>query len=116
VLALAGLAALLLAPPFWSGCASGDQTLDQRDPLAVPANPQWDRIYDLIDRECAPCHGGSVEPALSTCDQIVREAQRIRFQVLEIDRMPPGAWPRLSSEDKLLLQRWLDQGAKAPCR
>jgi hypothetical protein len=29
--------------------------------------------------------------------------------------MPPGAWPRLSEEEKLLVQRWLSQGACSPC-
>jgi len=118
-----------------TGCGFGDGTLDAVDPDAAPRNPTYDQVFLILDRSCAPCHkegedeGGDrllaslgdapprifAEPDLSTCNGIQGALAEIHDTVLQSGSMPPGAWPRLSEEEKLTLQRWLDQGACSPC-
>lgn len=119
---LAALAAVFAA------CSSGDKTLDAVDPNAVTANPTFDQVNAIMHNQCVSCHtsgsgeseGGSdfrfaldTQP-LNTCTDIVAQ----RFDILDRvqnNTMPPGALPRLSSEDKLIIQRWVENGAPAPC-
>lgn len=123
---LAGLACAL------SACASGDQTLDAVDPQAVATNPTYDQVYAIIYNNCVNCHEGSGEgegedfrfgtvataaddvPGLDDCTSIVALRDDILDQV-EANTMPPGAMPRLTSEEKLILRRWVENGAPAPC-
>jgi len=119
-----------------SGCGSGDQPLEAVDPNAAPADPDYTLVFNIIHNECTPCHGGGggnvadagvrsrddipllgagVAPPLETCDEIYVWRRNIE-QVIENNTMPPGAWPRLSEVDKLIVKRWLENGAKVPCR
>ena len=115
-------------------CASGDKPLEVVDPNAAPLDPDFELVFNIIQNECTPCHddredegesdrvfgggpsrGGGVEPPLETCDDIYN----YRFDIWsEIDQntMPTGAWPRLSEVEKLIVKRWLDNGATVPCR
>jgi uncharacterized membrane protein len=120
---------ILIAAAAAMSCGQGDLTLDQADPEAVSANPSYDQVFAIIQRECAACHRGEREAIgdatrsaqeddfgadLSTCRGIVES----RFDILsavERNTMPPGAWPRLTSEERLALQRWIQNGAEAPC-
>ena len=116
--------AFLLASAFLA-CGSGELTLDQVDPNAVPQNPSFDQVNAIIQRNCVSCHDGDsdsgsgglfgVKPNLQTCESIIKNIDRIDKQVLDKNAMPPGAWPRLTSEEKLIIQRWIDDGAPAPC-
>ena len=104
---------------------SGDRPLDQVDPAAVSADPTFDQVNAIVHRSCVPCHQGGAEaqagrvlnddaPGLESCDDIVS----LRFSILDqvdANLMPPGAWPRLTSEEKLTIQRWVENGAPAPC-
>ena len=95
------------------GCSSGDLPLAEVDPHAVPDTSTYEQIYSIIQRECLPCHDeGGEDPPYDTCDHVVANFGDLFEQVFEKNRMPPGAWPRLSSEDKLTLLRW---NGKAPC-
>jgi len=100
-----------------AGCGWGDRPLSAVDPEAAPQHPSYDDIQRIVQHDCVPCHGGSVntQPDLSTCDHIVAHVSDIRRTVLESGSMPPGAWPRLGERDKLMLQRWMEDGAQAPC-
>ena len=135
------IAALSLPALLFLACGSGDLPLDQVDPGVVPQDPSFEIVFALIQRECTPCHGGGsdngadgkaegysvgrfapvhggfagVEPNLETCESIVEEADNIAQVVLRENRMPPGARPRLSSEEKLIIERWIDNGTKSPC-
>jgi uncharacterized membrane protein len=106
---------------------SGDLPLDQVDPDAVAAHPSFDQVNAIMNRSCVPCHqgetddeggaralGASAEPNLEACSQIVAQRNSIWEQV-DGNLMPPGAWPRLTSQEKLIIQRWIDDGAPAPC-
>lgn len=115
-----------------AACGSGDRTLDAVDPNAVVANPTYEQVYAIIQNNCLSCHSGSEEgegdlvggPATTAmlddatgfeaCTAIVAQ----RFDILERvedNTMPPGALPRLTSEQKLTLRRWVGNGAPAPC-
>ena len=50
--------------------------------------------------------------------QVVHRCNELRGvaeEALEKNSMPPGAWPRLNSEERLVLTRWIARGAEAPC-
>ncbi|UCH83000.1 MAG: hypothetical protein JSW50_11075 [Candidatus Latescibacterota bacterium] len=113
------------------GCASGDRPLEAVDPDSVPADPTWDQVFSIIQRECTPCHNddngkdedddGSEngddddDPNYETCEGVVGGLSDLYDEVFEKNTMPPGAWPRLTSEEKLIIQRWIDNGVKSPC-
>jgi uncharacterized membrane protein len=114
------------------GCGSGDLPLDQVDPGAVPADPSFDMVFSIIQRECTPCHndggeddeedadrrasaGNGDNPNYETCEGVIDNLDNLYSEVFVRNTMPPGAWPRLTSEEKLIIQRWLDNGAEAPC-
>ena len=124
LLVLAGLAAAFAA------CASGDRSLDAVDPQAVTADPTYEQVFAIVHNKCASCHNGSGEgenesflltavaaedvPGLDDCASIVALREDILARV-EDNTMPPGALPRLTSEEKLIVRRWVANGAPAPC-
>jgi uncharacterized membrane protein len=115
-----------------AGCGgSGDLPLDQVDPDAAPAVPTYDQVYAILQRACVPCHsGGSEAPVvqspsapqedgagdldLENCVDIVAQRDGI-LETIDNNTMPTGAMPRLTSVEKLLIRRWVEQGAVAPC-
>ena len=133
LLFLSALALLALLPVILSSCASGDKTLDSVDPNAVALNPTFDQVNAIIHNKCVMCHDsgsggedshggndlrlvledGEMVP-FETCTEIVAEAESI-LERIQDNTMPPGAMPRLSSEDKLIIQRWVENGTPAPC-
>jgi mono/diheme cytochrome c family protein len=132
------LPALLLAGLFilfgsLSACSSGDETLASVEPASVPEFPTYDQVYTIIDRNCIPCHsdekprqGGlglqeddedddGDDPEYDSCQAIV-EGYREILRVTSEETMPPGAWPRLSEREKLLLRNWVfNSGFCSPC-
>ena len=113
--------------------------LDQVDPEAVSANPTYDQVFAILHNSCVSCHdsGGDDDdddddggygtapgtktrivaddmPDLTDCVEIVALRDDILEQIEE-NLMPPGAMPRLTSEQKLTIRRWIDNGAAAPC-
>lgn len=129
---------VLLLVSLLAACGSGDGTLADVDPNAVPLDPDFQLIVNILDRACVPCHeqgsndedpedsSGSTAaspgttafktfPDLETCQSIVDNQAIIVDRALDKNDMPPGAWPRLSSEERLIILRWIANGAKAPC-
>lgn len=120
---------------FLSGCSSGDRTLAEVDPDAAPANPTYDQVVAILDRSCVPCHGaGNASPAPLTslasreddqeddsdpdydsCEGIQDGLDGIIQTAIDEGSMPPGAWPRLNERERLILVRWIEQGACSPC-
>lgn len=116
-------------------CASGDRPLEAVDPNAAPATPTYDDVFGIIYRECVPCHDsdgngyflftqdgkpdgvlyGTAAPGLNTCGEIIDNLSGIEQDILVTNTMPPGAWPRLTEREKLIIKRWIDNGAPAPC-
>ena len=100
----------------FAACSSGDAPLATVDPEAVPADPSFEQAFGILQRECAPCHdSGGTDPPLDTCEDVLDNLGGIAAETLEKNSMPPGAWPRLTSEERLLLTRWIARGADAPC-
>jgi uncharacterized membrane protein len=98
-------------------CSSGDKTLDAVDPQAVTANPTFDQVNAIIHNNCVTCHNENAPQNYSsfeTCTAIVAERGSILDRIQD-NTMPPGVLPRLSAEEKLLIQRWVENGAPAPC-
>jgi uncharacterized membrane protein len=122
--------ALLLLSLF--ACGAGDMPLDDVDPSAAPLEPAFDQVNSIIQRQCVPCHSSSnadddkkedenneddAEDFLpyETCDMIVGNAPYIYYEAVEEGSMPPGAWPRLTEREKLIIKRWIENGVCAPC-
>jgi len=114
----------------FTACSSGDKTLNDVDPQAVTATPTFDQVNAIMHNKCVMCHdSGSGEDGsndfrlvlqtdgiqpLNTCTDIVAQ----RFDILDRvqdNTMPPGVMPRLTSEEKLTIERWVANGAPAPC-
>jgi len=105
-------------------CDSGDGTLAALDPGAVPLGPSYDRVVQILDRNCVPCHKGDGEggfegegenPDYDSCQGIRAGIAGLIQTAIDAESMPPGAWPRLSEEDKLVITRWIENGACSPC-
>lgn len=121
-----GLAAALGLTFALPGCAAGDRTLAEVDPQAAPLHPTYDQVFAIVESNCAPCHGGGSavdkredgegdDLDYASCLGIQNGIDGLRSTVLEGGSMPPGAWPRIAERDKLLLQRWIEDGACSPC-
>lgn len=115
------------------GCGAGSEPLATVDPAAAPLVPTYDEVALVLDRACVPCHAASGKRASArdggsrsvfedddasnydTCDGIVGGLDGILRTSVDGGSMPPGAWPRLDERERLLIRRWIDQGACAPC-
>jgi uncharacterized membrane protein len=103
-----------------AGCSSGDRALNDVDPNAVVQAPTFDQVNAIIHNKCVMCHtatagenGGRIQP-LTSCTDIVAQ----RYDIInrtEDNTMPPGVMPRLTSEEKLIIERWVGNGAPAEC-
>jgi hypothetical protein len=56
-----------------------------------------------------------VEPGLESCQSIINNLDDIVEDVFIDNNMPPGAWPRLTSKELLILKRWIDGGTETAC-
>jgi len=115
--------------PIWialallAACGQGDKTLAEVDPGAAPLFPSFQLVQNILDRSCVPCHKGEGEGEqeaggddtdLSTCAGIIA-SRDLTLQVIDDESMPPGALPRLTEREKLILHRWVENGYCAPC-
>ncbi|MBI4409162.1 MAG: urate hydroxylase PuuD [Gemmatimonadetes bacterium] len=92
------------------------------DDAAVP----FATARSIIDRRCAGCHASApsdrtfgVMPggvAFDTPAQIRALAERIRVRAIETRTMPPANKTLMTEEERLILRRWLDQGARVTDR
>jgi len=123
---LSALLSALILPIGLAGCSSGEKTLTEADGGTPPVDPVYDAVFVILDRSCVPCHHSSDErPGLlpmedgrdyDDCEGIERDLDDILDSCVENERMPPGAWPRLTEEEKLVIRQWVDAGACSPCR
>jgi uncharacterized membrane protein len=110
-------------------CSSGDETLSVVEPASVPDFPTFDQVYSVLERSCVPCHSrnkpspggldlledgddGDDDPRYDTCEDVINGLGDL-LDVVFNETMPPGAWPRLTEREKLLIVRWAQTGA--PC-
>ena len=102
-----------------SACVSGDGTLEQIDPEAAPTVPTYTgHVGPIMDRYCTACHAEDAQPGkvdgygYGTCLEVKENWGSIVWTVYETKTMPPGGAQRMTSADKLTLQRWYRQGAQ----
>lgn len=119
VLEIAARCVLTAALVAVVACGSGDGTLDEIDPEAAPAEPSYSKhIAPIMDRYCTACHAsdaqvGEVEGlGYETCDKVRRNWGGILITVFRGNTMPPGGAYRVTSEDRMTLERWFEQGAR----
>ncbi|MEK7348510.1 MAG: hypothetical protein AABZ94_06530 [Candidatus Eisenbacteria bacterium] len=118
------VAALFVAAASVTSCGAGEKTLGIADPLAAPLAPTYEEAKSILDRKCVGCHGGGgeseAEPGsddrnYSSCAGILADLNGILSTSVVGGSMPPGALPRLTEREKLILDRWAALGAHSPC-
>ncbi len=126
---------ILLALLALAGCGAGSEPLSSVDPAAAPLAPSYDEVALILDRACVACHSASGKlsyvgfaripsafedddgsSTYDTCDGILAGLAGILRTSVDGGSMPPGALPRLDEREKLVIRRWIDQGACSPCR
>ena len=123
-----------LVYPLLAACGSGDLTLNEADPDIVPQKPTFAQVYPIFQRDCIPCHTGTasdddgggksrksakpagVEPGLESCQAIINSLDDVEEAIFVDNDMPPGAWPRLTSREKLVIERWIAVEPEARCQ
>ena len=83
---------------------------------------QFSQVQSIITDRCSSCHSATpsnedFSPApkgvkFDTANQILREATRIRQQVVDTDTMPLGNLTEMTQEERDLIGIWIAQGAK----
>jgi uncharacterized membrane protein len=113
------LSALSLCVALLSACVFGDGTLDEVDPAAAPATPSYTaHVAPIMERYCTACHAEDAQPGevegygYETCAKVRRNWGGIVETTLDSSSMPPGGAVRVSSPEKLALQRWWAQGGR----
>ncbi len=79
-------------------------------------------VRTIVDRRCTVCHSANpadrtfgVAPGgvtFDTPEQIRARAERIRVRAVATKTMPPGNRTWMTPEEREILRRWLDQGAR----
>jgi uncharacterized membrane protein len=80
-------------------------------------------VRHVIDRRCGSCHSvqqsdrtfGAAPGGVTfdTPEQIIRYTARIRERAVTTRTMPPGNKTGITEEERALLGRWIEQGARA---
>jgi uncharacterized membrane protein len=90
----------------------------------VPGTVTFADARHVIDRRCAACH--SLQPSDSSFGaapagvafdlpaQIQSHAQRIRERAVVTRTMPPANKTHITEQERAILGRWIDQGARLP--
>ena len=83
---------------------------------AVPALPvSFAQVQSLVGQHCLACHGAQVQMKnvrLDSPELIKQNAQNIYQQVVVTQQMPMGNATGLTAEDRALIGRWFQAGAK----
>jgi uncharacterized membrane protein len=73
------------------------------------------QVAAVVDEHCATCHGGAAAPlgvVLETPEQIRSRADAIEEVAVRTRAMPLGNVTGMTDEERELLGRWIDQGAR----
>jgi uncharacterized membrane protein len=83
---------------------------------AVPAQPvSFAQVQSLVGQHCISCHGAQVQMKnvrLDSPELIKQNAQNMYQQVVVTKQMPMGNATGLTEEDRALIGRWFQAGAK----
>ena len=73
------------------------------------------QVAAVVDEHCATCHGGAAAPlgvVLETPEQIRSRADAIEEVAVRTRAMPLGNVTGMTDEERELVGRWIDQGAR----
>jgi uncharacterized membrane protein len=83
---------------------------------AAPAAPvSFAQVQSLVSQHCLSCHNAQLQMKnvrLDSPEQIKQHAQNIYQQVVVSKQMPMGNATGLTEEDRAMLGRWFQAGAK----
>ncbi len=89
-----------------------------RSPAAASAAPvEFARVQAIVAQRCVACHNAQVnskDVLLHTPELIVRHALQIKQQAVLQKTMPLSNATQMTDEERALLGRWVDAGAKGP--
>ena len=57
----------------------------------------------------------NIDPGLESCQSIINNLDDIDDDIFIDNNMPPGAWPRLTSKEKLIIERWIAVAPEVRC-
>ena len=83
------------------------------EPGAAPVT--FEQVAPIVEQRCATCHSGSGAPlgiSFETAEQIRARADDIEEVAVHARVMPPGNATGMTDEERELLGRWIDAGAK----
>jgi uncharacterized membrane protein len=94
----------------------------QSDSSAGTAAVPFAAVRQIVDQRCTACH--SLHPTLvseaplglrlDTPQEIQRYAPDVKGMAVDSTAMPLGNVTKMTQEERQLLGRWIDQGAKIP--
>lgn len=80
---------------------------------SAPAPTYIKDIRPLFKRSCLPCHGPGTGRNWLDYNTAYKKRKYIKFRVLARKDMPPLYWQKqLSDEERELIGKWVDEGAK----
>ena len=84
---------------------------------AVAATADFAQVKAIIERRCVLCHNAGVAQKnvrVDSPEAIARQAQQIYQQVVLMRLMPLGNATQITEEERALIGRWFNEGAKGP--
>jgi uncharacterized membrane protein len=73
------------------------------------------QVAPIVEQRCATCHSGSGAPlgiTFETAEQIRARADDIEEVAVHARVMPPGNATGMTDDERELLGRWIDAGAR----
>jgi uncharacterized membrane protein len=100
----------------------GSQTATTTATTTTVANVPFEQVATIVEQRCTPCHsanptqeGFSAPPlgiAFDTPEEIRARASQIEEQAVRTNAMPLGNVTGMTEQERELLGRWIDQGAR----
>jgi uncharacterized membrane protein len=84
---------------------------------ATEGDTGFTQVKAIIDQRCALCHNAAIAQKNVRVDSpaaIGRHAQQIYQQVVLMKSMPLGNATQMTDEERAVIGRWFDAGAKVP--
>jgi uncharacterized membrane protein len=107
---LVPIALLLIAATAWIGAPASA-------PLATATPVSFAQVREIVQARCVMCHNAEVankNVRLDTPDDIVQHARDIEQQAVILKVMPFNNATAITDEERALLGRWVEAGAKPP--
>jgi uncharacterized membrane protein len=83
--------------------------------MTLAAPPTFNKdIKPLVEKRCMPCHTGQIQtlPNFTIYKTAHLNRFKIRKRVVELKNMPPGNSTQMTDEEREIIKKWIDGGAK----